>query len=124
VSESEVILEVRAEGGAITLYGVRDPDGWRYFTSALDQAPALLPGEFEEPGIRKDSEVANSWEAALRLIDRYPWHRHYPLTVHPEFCERVWAACRTGSAAIEDRRRIGRLNVGAIDARRARCDVG
>src|SRR5262245_43693818 len=40
----------------------------------------------------KDSEVVNSWEAALRLIDRYPWHKLSPLTVHPEFCERVWAA--------------------------------
>ena len=92
MNKSEVILEVGAEGGAITLYGVRDPEGWRYSTSVIDQTPALLPDEFDEPGIRKDSEVVNSWEAALRLIDRYPWHRLYPLTVHPEFCEPVWAA--------------------------------
>jgi hypothetical protein len=30
--------------------------------------------------------------AALRLIDRYPWHRLYALTVHPQFRERVWTA--------------------------------
>jgi hypothetical protein len=41
---------------------------------------------------QRSSEVVNSWEAALRLIDRYPWHRLSPLTVHPEFCERVWVA--------------------------------
>jgi len=51
VNKSEVILQVGAEGGAITLYGVRDPDGWRY--SVLDQTPSLLPDEFDEPEIRK-----------------------------------------------------------------------
>jgi hypothetical protein len=92
MNESEVILKVGAEGGAITLYGVRDLDGWRYSTSVLDQTPSLLPDEFDEPEIRKGSEVVNSWEAALRLIDRYPWHRLSPLTVRQEFCERVWVA--------------------------------
>ena len=35
--------KVGAELGAITLYGVWDPDGWRYSTSVLDQTPSLLP---------------------------------------------------------------------------------
>ena len=102
VNKSEIILEVGAEGGSITLYGLQDPDGWRYFTSIIiDQTPLLLPDEFDEPQIEKASGVVNCWEAALKLIDRYPWHRLYPLTVHPEFCERVWAAVqdRFGSDA-------------------------
>src|SRR5262249_26030188 len=94
VNKSEVILEVGAEGGAITLYGVRAPDGWRFSTSMLDQTPSLLPDAFHEQGSRKDYEGVNPWEAALRLIDRYPWHRLHPLTVHPEFGERV-LDCRT-----------------------------
>ena len=94
MNKSEVILEVGAEGGAITLYGVRDLDGWRYSTSVLDQTPSLLPDEFDEPEIRKDSEVVNSWEAALRLIDRYPWHRLSPLTVPPGVL-RTGMGCRT-----------------------------
>jgi hypothetical protein len=102
VNKSEVILEVGAEGGNITLYGVRDSDGWRYSTSVLDQTPSLLPDECDEPEIRKESEVVNSWEAALRLIDRYPWHKLFPLTVHPEFCEQVWAAVQNRFAS--DRR--------------------
>ena len=62
MNKSEIILKVGAEGGAITLYGVRDLDGWRYLTSALDQTPSLLPDEYDEPKNRKDSEVVNSWE--------------------------------------------------------------
>jgi hypothetical protein len=100
VNKSEVILEVGAELGGINLYGARDPDGWRYFTSMVDQTPDLL----DEPEIRRDSEVVNSWEAALRLIDRYPLHRLHPLTVHPEFCERVWAAVQNRFAS--DRRPV------------------
>jgi hypothetical protein len=48
VNKSEVILEVGGEGG-ITLYGLRDPVGWRP-ASVLDKTPSLLPGEFDEPG--------------------------------------------------------------------------
>jgi hypothetical protein len=62
----------------------------------------LLPDEFDEPAIRKDSKMVNSWEAALRLMDRYPWHRLFPLKVHPEFCEQVWAAVQDRFAS--DRR--------------------
>lgn len=48
--------------------------------------------DLDLPAIRKQSVMADSWDAALRLIDRYPWHRLYPLTVHPDFGELVWAA--------------------------------
>ncbi len=53
MNKSEVILEVGDEGGGITLYGLRDPVGWRYSTSVLDQTRSMLPDEFDEPGIRK-----------------------------------------------------------------------
>jgi hypothetical protein len=38
VNKSEVILEVGAEGGSITLYGVRGPDGWRFRVGARSDA--------------------------------------------------------------------------------------
>jgi hypothetical protein len=123
VNKSEVILEVGGEGGGITLYGLRDPVGWRYSTSVLDQTHSMLPDEFDEPGIRKNSKVVSSWEAALRLIDRYPWHRFYPLTVHPEFCERIWAAVQNRFDS--DRRPANDWQLESTSyARRACCDVG
>jgi hypothetical protein len=82
--------ELRAAG--ITLYGRRASTGWLYSAKAIDQTPGLLPEEFDGPEIRKELGMVDSWDAALRLIDRYPWHRLYPLVVHPEFRARIWAA--------------------------------
>jgi hypothetical protein len=65
--------------------------------------------------------VVNSWEAALRLIDRYPWHRLYPLTVHPEFCERG-LSCRANPFR-QRAKTGGSFNVGASYARLPCCDV-
>ena len=41
---------------------------------------------------RHNSGWVNSWEAALAHLDKYPWHSLYPMVVHREFQERVWAA--------------------------------
>jgi hypothetical protein len=121
MSASEVILEVGAEGGAITLYGVRDPDGWRYSTSVLDQAPALLPGEFDKPGILRWLIPGKPrFDSSIAIPGTDSTHSQFIRS----FVNGFGLPCRTGSAAIEDRRWIGRLNVGAIDARRACCDVG
>ena len=92
----EVILGVGAEGGSLALYGRRDPDGWRYFATMVDQTRMLLDEDKSDEGeIRKETGVVDSWDAALRLMDRYTWHRLHPLTVHPEFRERVWAAVQS-----------------------------
>jgi hypothetical protein len=88
---SEVILEVGAEGGSLTLYGARTPDGWRYSRRVLDQTMALLDLDDGEV-IDEESAVVGSWSAALALLDKYPWHRLYPLEVHPEFRGRVMQA--------------------------------
>ena len=42
--------------------------------------------------IRNDSDWVDSLEAALAFIDKYPWHGLFPLTVHPEFKQQIWAA--------------------------------
>ena len=98
---SEVILELGAEGGRITLYGRRNPGGWLYSTKTIDQSLLLFD---EGPEIRKESEVVDSWEAALGLINRYPWHRLNPRVVLPEFREKIWAAVQSRFAS--DQRRV------------------
>lgn len=70
-----------AEGGSITLYGARTTKGWQFARNVIDQTPMLL----DETGIEHDSGVVKSWSAALKLLDRYPWHRFSPTQVHPEF---------------------------------------
>ena len=44
--------------------------------------------------IQHESDVVDDWEGALCLLDRYPWHRLFPLLVHPEFKERVLQAIK------------------------------
>lgn len=82
----EVILSVAAEGGSITLYGVRSARGWAFERCISDQTPTLL----DEPALQHDSGTVHSWDTALELLDRYPWHRLSPRAVHPEFRSQLW----------------------------------
>lgn len=83
---SIVILEVLAEGGGLTLYGQRLANEWRYSLESLDQTPWLI----DEPTIQGRSKVVSSWEAAIALMDCYPWYRLMPGTIHPDFRAKVW----------------------------------
>lgn len=88
MKQSEVIFKVAAAGGSVALYGVRIDDGWLFSRQVIDQTPGLI----DEPWAQHKSEVVNSWQAALELMDRYHWHRLSPREVHSEFRELVWAA--------------------------------
>ena len=93
--EKEVIVEIGAEGGSITLLGIRSQRGWLYSMSAEEWALE------DEGGYGYDSNAVDTWEAALVLLDRYPWHKLYPLQVHSEFGPQIWSALekRFGSGA-------------------------
>lgn len=84
----ETILEVGAEGGSITLHGMRTNTGWLFSREVIDQTPELL----DEDATQHRSEVVTSWPAALELMSRYPWRRLYPVEVHPEFRELILSA--------------------------------
>jgi hypothetical protein len=88
MDKDEVVVEVGAEGGSIALIGTRRDRGWTFSRSVNDWTPELID---EEPIFHKSAEV-DSWEAALRLLDKYPWETLYPLKVHPEFRARIWIA--------------------------------
>jgi hypothetical protein len=81
--ERKVIVKIGAEGGSITLFGTRSQRGWAYSMS-VDECIDDECSQHETNGV-------DSWEAALRLLDRYPWHRLSPLEVHPEFRTQIWA---------------------------------
>jgi hypothetical protein len=96
--EKEVIVEIGAEGGSITLFGVRSPRGWLYSRSVDDWTPELI----DEERIEHDSNVVDSWEAALGLLDQYPWHLLSPLNVHPEFRRQILVAVQKRFESTED----------------------
>jgi hypothetical protein len=84
-----VIVEVLAEGGSITLAGVRSGGEWRF---TMEMNETVLLDLLDQPMVPSRPETARSWADALSLIDRYSWHRLYPGEVHPDFRERVLEA--------------------------------
>jgi hypothetical protein len=86
MDKDEVIVEVGAEGGSIGLIGKRHGRGWT-FSRLTDE----YDFDDEKPIFHKSAEV-DSWEAALRLLDKYPWQTLFPCKVHPEFRTRIWPA--------------------------------
>lgn len=86
----QVIVEVGAEGGSLTLYGMQSPDGWQ-FRAETNEA-ALDDGD--TPDLPERPWVA-TWRSALKQLDAYPWTQLYPLKVHPEFSDRVFKALQT-----------------------------
>jgi len=93
---SVVILRAGAEGGDVTLFGRTTDAGTWVFARVTDDQTEALFGEsgvqIEAPPAPKPDDWVESWDDALRLMDRYRWARLHPLAVHPAFFERVRAA--------------------------------
>ncbi|WEN41952.1 hypothetical protein CKCBHOJB_01534 [Thauera sp. GDN1] len=87
----EVIVEVGSEGGSLTLYGIQSAGGWQ-FRAETNEAALLddedMPDSPERPW-------AETWRSALKQLDAYPWTQLRAVTVHPEFCDRVFKALKT-----------------------------
>ena len=88
MGQPQVIVQVGAEGGKLTLYGLYTNEGWVFMQKMFDQTPP----ELGDPSIQHRSGTVGSWPEALGLLGRYPWHRLHPLSVHPEFREPIWEA--------------------------------
>jgi guanosine-3',5'-bis(diphosphate) 3'-pyrophosphohydrolase len=87
--KQEIILQVGAEGGSLTLYGFRTAGGWLFSLSLYDCAPLLL--DEGEPATQRTWPRVTSWTDAIALLDAYPlWPEFHPLAVHPDFRKLVW----------------------------------
>ena len=118
VSRYKVILKVGAEGGDVTLLGMKSSGEWRFKVSSDDHSPELID---EEP-VHSSSKTTSSWSEALSLLGRYPWQRLYPIEVHPEFRAAVWeeiSRAREPNAALGSGSNTGATCAGASDSRRA-----
>ena len=120
MNQSEIIVKVGAEGGDLTLYGVRTEKGWIFSRDVIDQSLLLLG----EPEIRHSSATVDSWEEALKLLDKYPWHNLSPREVHPEFRQAVFDAvvARFKRENKQDPRRLPdwKMRCGIVDDRSSR----
>lgn len=95
---SEIIVEVGAEGGSVTLYGIRSRGGWVFSRQAIDHFAETSDGTWEP----LNSPKSASWSEALELLDFYPWHQLFPLRVHPDFRGAVFDAVKVRYGDAED----------------------
>jgi hypothetical protein len=95
MDKCEIVVEVGAEGSAITSIGTRRPRGWTFSRSVNEN--------IDEDSFVDQSAEVDSWQAALRLLDKYRWQTLYPLKVHPEFRARVWVALQERLAGDESK---------------------
>jgi len=88
IGKQEIVLQVGAEGGNLTLHGSRTASGWQFSLSVCDSSPLMV--DEGEPASRHTSSCVTSWADAVVSLDKYPWAKLYPLAVHPDFSEQVW----------------------------------
>ena len=94
VEAPEIVLAVGGEGGSLTIVAVRGADGW-HFRFVRDKSTLRTLLNAEDRGVLEfwcQSDWVQSFESALALLDQYPWHKLYPLQVHPDFKRQTWAA--------------------------------
>lgn len=87
----QVIVEVGSEGGSLTLYGIQSPEGWQF---KVETSEAALVDDEDDPDMLERPWVA-TWRSALKQLDGYPWTQLFPLSVHPDFRDKVFKALQT-----------------------------
>jgi hypothetical protein len=114
----EIIVKAGVDGGSITLLGAKTADNWRFRMATNESAFYDLlneedrPEEYRREDWLRESGWVDSWDAALALLDKYPWHQFYPLEVHPNFRQQVLDA-------VEER-----FNAHSLERWRWLCDGG
>jgi hypothetical protein len=88
------------EGGLLTPLGIKSADFWRFRLVRDESTLADLLSEEDRQGIEfwSESDWVDSFEDALQLLDKYPWHWLHALQVHPDFRRQIWAAVQDRTA--------------------------
>lgn len=92
----EIVIEVGAEGGSLTLFrGKHELDqDWRFFLGRNECAMAGLLSDEDLKGLSlsNNSDFVHTWDEALKLMDKYPWHRLHPVYARNDCAVLIWAA--------------------------------
>jgi len=103
----EVILQVGAEGGSITLRRWEiSPDDWMWSVETNEvMLYDLLDGEEGfAPRDAVKSGQAISFEDSLLLMDKYQWTKLTPMRVHPDYRVAILEAVRDRGGLAAERR--------------------
>ena len=111
-SKWQIVLKVGVEGGSLTVFGVDSGGGqWKFSVERDESTLASMLSEEDLGGLRPSdfrgkSKLLETLDDALRHMDRYPWHRFYPVRIHPDFLEQVLEAVRLRGGDVESWKRI------------------
>lgn len=81
----EIVLQVGAEGGSIAL--LRQAGNPVIYAARIVDQSLLISDE--GPEIARQGDWSG-WDPAIEALDRYPWRRLTPLTVHSDYARRIW----------------------------------
>ncbi|HHT7187648.1 TPA: DUF1643 domain-containing protein [Bacillus cereus] len=83
----QTIIQVAGEGGSISLFGLQQADKRWIFSRHINE---MDYGIDDIGGISHSSHAVHTWEDGLNLLNRFPWPHLRPITVHPDFEQRIW----------------------------------
>jgi hypothetical protein len=87
------ILEIGAEGGAITVVCRLGIGGTPEYSVRLrDQALLFLSQDEADHEINTATEWSSNWDHVVKSLGRWPWPMLVPLTVRLDYAARVLAA--------------------------------
>jgi hypothetical protein len=84
----EVVLEIGAEAGSLSIQRVRALDGTRKFILIVDEsALAEFLDKADQTDLVKRYPPVDTFEEALQFMDNYPWHKMQLVKVYPEYAD-------------------------------------
>ena len=112
--EQELILQIGAAGGLLSVWSVNAEDGTRSFLVKRDESTLMdFMDKEDASNFNYCSETGQfrSFDDALGVLDRYPWHRLYPLFVHRDFIDLVLKAVENRGGETEANRWRRKLEI-------------
>ena len=104
----EIVLEVGAEGGSITLVRERNTGtDWQFQLKTNETALYDLLSKEDREAVGESfahTGYVSSFQEALCLLDRYPWFRLFPMNFHSAFLDAVLLEIRKRRGKAEETR--------------------
>jgi len=117
-SEQSLILEIGAAGGTLSVWSVNAMDGIRSFLVKQDESTLMefLDEEEDASNLNYNSETGElcSFDDALDILGRYPWHRLSPIFAHQDFIDPILKAVEKRGGAAEANRWRAKLKKSKI----------
>lgn len=99
---ASALLQLEGDGSEICIVGHWSSDGWEFKLETGSNRFSAI----EETAKPPPETLIASWRMALKKLDCYPWCQLTPVSVHPEFQDRVWQARQRRTTKAGD---IGRI---------------